>query len=420
MAPAASLVWRGLTRPFKQRAHEHQRRLALLKEVSRLSHSHRSVDRTLGMLVERLRAFYDADACLLITPRTSGKGYELRRAERRKAHNMVRPEVLPEELARLLLAWPDRDALAFQVPRGFWPIWRRWARADGVDLRQGTQRTAESDLSEAVAAMLDAATFITVPLTAPGLDGGRLYITTGKLRAFDQDDVELLRLVLEYTMPVLHNIKLVDQLAADAADAERRRIALDFHDRVIQPYIGLQLGLEAIRRKLGTDPADVRGDVNRLLELTTIELAQLRHLVQGLKHGGERIGGLVPALRRFGRKFTTATAIQVQVEVHGDLGVDEGLASEVFHIVAEGLSNVRRHTQATSATITLVRAKGQLSVQIRNDGVEGESFVPFTPRSIAARTTALGGALRVERQGQADAVVIADIPVQEQTHGGRG
>lgn len=83
----------------------------------------------------------------------------------------------------------------------------------------------------------------------------------------------------------------------------------------------------------------------------------------------------------------------------------------VFHIAVEGLSNIRRHTQATTACITLVQENGQLSVQIRNDGVEGETFVPFTPRSITERTMALGGQVRVERQSQTHAAVIAEIPV---------
>jgi hypothetical protein len=58
--------------------------------------------------------------------------------------------------------------------------------------------------------------------------------------AFDQADVEFLLLVFDHTTPMLQNITLVDQLASDAADAERQRIALDFHDRVTQPYIGLE------------------------------------------------------------------------------------------------------------------------------------------------------------------------------------
>jgi signal transduction histidine kinase len=221
--------------------------------------------------------------------------------------------------------------------------------------------------------------------------------------------------VIDQTMPMLQNIKLVDQLASDAADAERRRIALNFHDRVIQPYIGLRMGLEAIRQKLGREDADITHDIDWLLDLTKDEISQLRQLVQGLKNGGERVEGLLLAIRRYGCKFTTATGIQVQVDVHGALHVNDHLATEVFHIVAEGLSNIRRHTLANTASITLRQEHGHLSVQIGNDGLEGETFTPFLPRSITERTAALGGQVCVVRQSQTHVAVIVEIPLEDQS-----
>ena len=64
--------------------------------------------------------------------------------------------------------------------------------------------------------------------------------------------------------------------------------------------------------------ADITHDIDWLLDLTKDELSQLRHLVQGLQNGGERVDGLVLAIRRFGRKFTAATGIQVQVDITGE------------------------------------------------------------------------------------------------------
>jgi hypothetical protein len=60
--------------------------------------------------------------------------------------------------------------------------------------------------ANAVAAMLDAATFITVPLCTRVLAGGRLYLAACKHGTFETSDVAFLLQVIEYTMPVLHNI----------------------------------------------------------------------------------------------------------------------------------------------------------------------------------------------------------------------
>jgi len=411
MGAAAMAMWGYLAACFSKQELRHKRRLALLKDVSGMSNPRFGIDHTLGMIVERLRAFYDADACLLITPDTLRMEYQLRRAERQNPDRAVRAEALPMALTHLLLAWPEENAVIFSGRHWFWQRCLPTACAEVIDLGRGTRRAADERSSEAVATVLDAMAFITVPLSSPDLLGGRLYITAGRRGVFDPEDVEFLLLVFEQTIPMLQNINLVDQLAADAADAERQRIALDFHDRVIQPFLGLQMALEAIRQKIGQGYTDITHDINWLLDLTNDELAQLRHLVQSLKSGGAHVDGLVPTIRRFSRKFAAATGIQVRVEVNGEPHVNDRLAGEVFHIVAEGLSNIRRHTLATTASITLVQENGQLSVQICNDGVEGETFVPFTPRSITERITALGGQVRVERQSQTHVAVIAEIPM---------
>jgi signal transduction histidine kinase len=409
--PASLVVLGYMTASFGGQELRLKRRLALLKDVTRLSNPRFGVDRTLGMLLERMRLFYDADACLFFISEQCGAAYQFRRADRQDPERAVSADVLPGDLAHLLLAWPEHQAVVYGGGHWVWPGWPRKAGAEAVDLRRGTLLAADAKLSDAVAATLDATAFITIPLFSPYVTGGRLYLTAGRRGAFDASDVDFLVQVFAHAMPVLHNITLVDQLASDAADAERQRIALNFHDEVIQPYIGLQMGLEAVRNKLGWGAVDVTHDIQRLLHLTKDEIVQLRRMIQGLKTGGERIDRLVPAIRRFACKFSAATGIQVQVEASGAPHINDRLSAEVFHIVTEGLNNIRRHTQAATATISLAQKDGYLIVHIRNDGVDAEAFRLFSPRSITERTTALGGRVHVERQGQTHAAVITEIPL---------
>ena len=56
--------------------------------------------------------------------------------------------------------------------------------------------------------------------------------------------------LLAQVLPTIENIQLVDQLAAGAAKTERERMAHDLHDGVIQPYVGLQMGLLAVCDKV--------------------------------------------------------------------------------------------------------------------------------------------------------------------------
>jgi hypothetical protein len=212
MGAAAMGMWGYLAASFSKHELKHRRRPALLKQISRRSNPRFSIDHTLGMVAEQLRAFYDADACLLITPDPCRLEYQLRRAERQSPDRTGRAEVLPMALPHLLLAWPQQDAVIFSGRHWFWHRCFPKASAEVIDVGRGARRASDERRSEAIATMLDAMAFITVPLSSPGLHGGRLYMTAGRRGVFDQEDVEFLLLVIDHTMPVLQNIKLVDQL----------------------------------------------------------------------------------------------------------------------------------------------------------------------------------------------------------------
>lgn len=108
---------------------------------------------------------------------------------------------------------------------------------------------------------------------------------------------------------------------------------------------GLRMGLSLILQKLASG-ADVKENLERLLRGIDTEIANLRHYMGGLKEGGESENGLLSAVRRFAGKFTEATGIAVHIRAETDLRVNDRLAAEVFQMVVEGLSNIRRHTSS--------------------------------------------------------------------------
>jgi signal transduction histidine kinase len=239
--------------------------------------------------------------------------------------------------------------------------------------------------------------------------------------------VEFLIQVADYLMPVIDSIRLVDRLAAEAAEEERQRIARDIHDSIIQPYIGLQIGLAGVRQKLAADGIDVSSDredllevirdaaadTDRLIEMTGDGINDLRDYVHGLREAGGSEGGLTSSVRRFASKFTQATNIVVQVRADPDLGVDDRLAAEMFQIIVEGLSNIRRHTQSTRAFIDMECSDSRVILRIENDATHGSTPTPFKPQSIAERALSLGGRAYVEFFGDMGTSVIVEIPVQD-------
>ncbi|HSH80624.1 MAG TPA: histidine kinase, partial [Herpetosiphonaceae bacterium] len=296
--------------------------------------------------------------------------------------------------------------VVYNSPRRRW--WPFGLRFHAYDVVSGERSDEGEPESAALAETLDAPCFATVPVRLRNETRGRLFLTA--CRPFDHGDPAFILQVIEHVAPVIENIRLVDRLASDAADEARQRIARDLHDSVIQPYIGLQIGLAACRQKLAAGNGNVEGDLERLLALTNEGIAELRGYVRGLKSGGAREASLIPAVRRFAARFGEATSIDVRVDAADNLQVNDRLAAEVFQLIAEGLSNIRRHTTSCKAAVELSTTDHRLCVRVENDLANGHPSPPFTPRSITERAAALGGHARVEQKADATAVVV-EIPL---------
>ena len=381
-------------------------RLGLLKDVNTLANPRFGVDRTTSRLMERLRSFYDADACVMVTADPGG-GHIMRRADHARPEGAVHAELPPPELAGRLLAFPPDLALAYSHGAAWWPRQETYSAYSAGS----HARTVEGrQLAAAIAAGFDAAAMISVPLRPLGGGGRRPYPPPLRAGAFHDSDLEFLLQVVAHFMPVIEKIRLVDRLASDAAEIERQRIARDLHDSVIQPYIGLQLGLTAIDQRLAAGDTRVSPDVKRLIAQIGRVIEGLRSYVHGLRSAGGEERVLLASLRRFVDTFTEATGINVELQVAGDLQLTDRLAAEVFQMVAEGLSNIRRHTHAMRATVLLGRQANNLVLRIEDEGL-CEPPAAFTPRSISERATTLGGSVLVGQRDAGGSAVVVEIPL---------
>jgi signal transduction histidine kinase len=400
------------------------RRLELLKDVSRLSNPRYGLDRTIGSILEQLRAFYDGDACVFVSSDPHTSEFRLRRADARDPDAGARSEVIDPHLANQLVHLLG-DQTVVHTDARLQP--GRWLRRFAVtsDKAKDKPDTKVGVAVQTAANLLDANSFVTVPLRQRDKVLGRVYVTSRKSRAFDRTDAAFLVQVAEHVVSVLEHTRLIDRLATEAAEQERKRIARDIHDSIIQPYIGLQMGLVGVRRRLSTDTIDVDGndypllkivseaasDTDRLIEMTTDGISDLRGYVHVLREKGDSEDSFMPALRRFAAKFTQATNIIVQVRADTDIQVDDQIGAEVFQVIVEGLSNIRRHTQSERAFIGLECSDNRLTLRVENDGTRGIVPEPFTPQSIAERAKSLGGRAYVETFGDAGTSVIVEIPL---------
>jgi signal transduction histidine kinase len=387
-------------------------RLALLRDVTSLSNPRFGIERTVGRFLEAVRRFYDADSCLLVVAEQQPAHCWMRTATREGSDD-ARPVTLPPEMAKVLLPEPPDAELHILVRRR-----RRWFRPGPLELERFDAAGSpvprrDPDVPALLANTLDAASLLSIPFRYHASAVGRVHIVRRSARSFDRSELDFVRHLLDQVLPVLENIRLVDRLASDAAEEERRRIARDLHDSVIQPYLGLRLGLSAAQTAITAGRVgEGSAHVARLVELADGEIQTLRRYVRGLREGESGSGGglLDEGVRRFCSRFSEATGIRVEVASEGGPVRNDRLAAEVFQMVAEALSNVRRHTSAANAEVRIRSVEDRLHLSVTNDGA-GLADPEFFPRSLGERATALGGGVHVERPADGTTVVHVEIPL---------
>ncbi len=360
-----------------------KRRLQLLKDITGLSNPRFGIDRMISLNGERLRSYYDADACLLIQPLRNDWSYRLTRVDRGGPDTATFTK--ETELANILLAVEPDAAVVYD---------KRASKLLRYDIGDGKFSKEPVGNAAAIVKALDTKSFVSVPIFYRGQPSGRLYVV-GSPRLIDKSEIEFILQVIEQLIPLLDNVRLVDRLATDAAEQERQKLARDIHDSVIQPFVGLQLGLNAVREKLAHGNGDALGDINELCLIASDEMRELREYVERLKSKERLDSVLLPAIRRFASKYSAATGITVQVKGLDNLYLNDRLAGEAFQIVAEALSNVRRHTSARNAEIELTCDKTDLILRITNDNSNSAAKPTFKPGSISERAVALGGDAKV-------------------------
>jgi signal transduction histidine kinase len=343
---------------------------------------------------------------VLVTRSDDRPGCQYRAVKRDAPGDMARAQHVDAQAMAPLLDFARDQAVLYCSPAlpgaAFLAGWRVHDSATN----QWTKGAGEE--GDSVAEMLGSHTFIAAPVPLRRGEG-RIYVLSSQ-RDFSKADALFLGHIAAQAFPVIENIELLDRIASEAASQERKKIAYDLHDTVIQPYIGLKIALHAISRKARPDNP-LADDLHKINDMAGHVISELRHYAGGFSKGvaqGESV--FLESLHRQAEQVRQFYGIDITVSVDGDFNVSDRLAAEVYHVVSEGLSNIRKHTSARSGAIRVRCVEGWLNIQIENEGQQAQP-ADFTPRSIANRAAALGGRAKVLTADGGRTSVHIDIPV---------
>jgi signal transduction histidine kinase len=202
---------------------------------------------------------------------------------------------------------------------------------------------------------------------------------------------------------------------------ERQRIARELHDRVQQTIFAMGLRLGSLLE--GSEPIE-RRPLEELRTLTGRASEQVKEAIFALSAPELQDGHLVGELGRLVRELSATTSIVADLLVRGQARLLPPAVEEVLFAVArEALANIRRHSGATTAVVTLHCAPDDVSLAVQDDGngiprlmlaSYRDSTTHHGLRGMARRVEERGGRFLVENGEERGVVVRAWLPLVEQ------
>lgn len=193
---------------------------------------------------------------------------------------------------------------------------------------------------------------------------------------------------------------------------ERARLAREIHDTLAQGFSSILL----LARAAQADP-QTAGLVIKQIETTAADnLAEARRVVRALAPSELDISTLAEALRRIAERLGEQTGIDVRVTVDGaPVPLDVAREVALVRVAQSALANVRLHSKATTAAVTLQYAEDAVVLDVVDDGVgfavERESRAGFGLRAMRERIRELGGTLAVESAPGEGTALSARLPL---------
>jgi signal transduction histidine kinase len=154
--------------------------------------------------------------------------------------------------------------------------------------------------------------------------------------------------------------------AAESSDDERRRIAGELHDGLVQSLAGVALDLAGSADRT-TDPV-AGAAIERGAEGVRAAMREARSLLVELYPPNLRASGLANAVTDLGAKVS-ARGIAVTTEIEDDGSLSDTDQAVVFRVAQEALRNVVKHSAATQVAIRIAVVAGGCALTITDDGV---------------------------------------------------
>ncbi len=244
---------------------------------------------------------------------------------------------------------------------------------------------------------------------------GKILGTTGLAR-----DITLRRQLQDEQRRSREQLRALAAHVESVREQERVRIAREIHDELGQSLTCMGMDLAFLDKQIDPENKEAAARVAALVELVKDTIRCVRRISSELRPSILDDLGLGAAIEWLAHDIEVRTQIVCSVEVPEDLSLPFELATPLFRVCQEALTNVTRHAGASHVSIRLTCSDGDISLVVTDDGRgitddEIKRHGSLGLLGMKERVAILGGTLDVEgRPGQGTTVAIR-IPAVQKT-----
>lgn len=198
----------------------------------------------------------------------------------------------------------------------------------------------------------------------------------------------------------------------DLQEEERRRIAADIHDSVIQLIYGALYETEGTLQRLPPNAAATQVDLQNIQVSLKQAISEIYKAIYDLWPASLDEMGLFPSLRSYMVQYEEDTGISCRLRIQGNpIRFNPPARITLFRILQEALYNVRKHAQATKVEVIFTFQERRVKVMVQDNGIGFDQEKAMAERqhlgliSMRERAENIGGTFTIESKPGRGSVV---------------
>jgi PAS domain S-box-containing protein len=163
-------------------------------------------------------------------------------------------------------------------------------------------------------------------------------------------------------------LEKLNQRQNEIRENERALISREVHDELGQSMTALKLDLFMMKKNVSNNPEALK-KIENMISLISDTIKIVQRISSDLRPGILDDLGLVAAIEWYSDEFENRTGIKCRLELDGCNFSDSSISLTLFRVFQESLTNVIRHSRATSVVVKLCNSNNGTTLTIQDNGI---------------------------------------------------